>query len=84
MYVPTRVLRILENSYNFRACFAVQVREILGKLEYREDRSSKLSGISLSTYQLTCRHISEYFSFIPRFSENKYFKQLFYKPHFYQ
>jgi len=80
---PIRVLPILENSYNFRACFAFQVWEILGKLNYRADRSSKLSGISVPTYQLARRRISNYLTFIPRLSE-KHFKELFYKPYFYK
>jgi len=83
IYGYTRVAPLLENACNFRACFTVQVWEISAKLGYREDRSSKLPGISVPTYQLTRRHISEYFNFIPRLSE-KYFKELFYEPYFYQ
>jgi len=83
IYGPTRVQLIHENSYNFRACFTVQVWEILGKLDYRADRSSKLSGISVPSYQLTRRHISEYLNPIPRLSE-KYSKEFFYKIYFYK
>jgi hypothetical protein len=83
VYGATRVLLILENSYNFRACFTVQGLEILGKLDCRADRSSKFSGISVPSYQLTRRHISEHLNTIPRLSK-KYSNDLFYEIYFYK
>jgi hypothetical protein len=81
IYGPTRALRIFENPYNFRACFTVQFWEILGKLDYRADRNSKLSVISVPTYQLTRRHISEYLNFIPHLSE-KILQRVILQTHF--